>query len=65
MSELGVPSSLVAADRLAGVRAGTETFLDPVAHLRYVFCSQLQAVGFICQIVSFVTPLCSQLLLQV
>lgn len=60
-----VPSSLVAAYQLAGVRAGIDTFPDPVAHLRYVFCPQLEAVGFIRQSVSFVTPSCCRMLLQV
>lgn len=58
VSEHGVLSSLVAADRLAEVQAGIDAFPDPVAHLRYVFCPQLQAVGLIMHASSFVTPLC-------
>lgn len=52
------PSSLVDADRLAGVQVGIETFPDLVAHLRYILCPQLKAVGFMRQTVSFATSLC-------
>lgn len=58
-------SSLVDEDRLAGVQAGIERFPDPVAHLRYVLCPQLEAVGFMRQTASFVSLLCFRILLQV